>query len=422
MESSKYSLRHLMIILAGMLSASIAGIVFNCAGIFLLPIATSLSIDISQVSIFLTVEAIVMTISVSFWGNLFESKPVRLLGAISVIVLAISFFTLSVASNIAIFYFVGVAFGIIMPFYTYLFIPTMINRWFSKRAGTFIGLCFAFDSVSAVIFNPIGASIIDAAGWQMAYRVFGIVVLIMGVIIVLVVRDKPQDIGLMPYGYRQTDSKENENVAVENESGIPASRAWKMNSFWLAAACIVLFGLVLCIYQFLPSYIDSLSFYGRTAMVGATLASVVMAGSMIAKVGLGWISDRSVIVGVLIAAITGFIGLIGLMLIPSNEILVYVFGLLFGVFFAGAAVLPPIIVRTIFGEMDFAKIYSRITAFRAFGSALGVTLWGVCVSLTGFNGLFIIGSVGTILALILGLSSLKSGSIQKSKEEANDNI
>lgn len=85
----------------------------------------------------------------------------------------------------------------------YLAVPSLINAWCVKRVGFFVGLCMAFTGIGGVIFNPVGSALIASGpeGWRTGYLVFGVIILVVTLPFTLfVVRSKPADKGLEPYG------------------------------------------------------------------------------------------------------------------------------------------------------------------------------------------------------------------------------
>jgi len=402
--------RYILVVVAGICSASLAGLVFNCAGIYLVPVMTTLGCQVSELSIYLTIAAFTMAVTVPFWGNLIERFPVRRLGIIAAVLILATYMFESCATALWQFYVVGLLYGVVMPFFTYLFIPTMINRWFESREGFLIGLCYAFDSIAAIIFNPIGASLIDAFGWAVSYRVFGLIAFALCFPIMLAMKDRPKDVGLPRY----RSAKDDPGDAPSEQAGkgvpvLPAAKAMRTLAFWITVFCIVALGLIAGIMQFLASFGTTLPISNGSAMLGATLASSAMIGSTLGKLALGWISDRSVLLGLAIATICGIAGMIGMIFFSGSIPAVIACAFLYGVFFACSAVEPPILTRTVFGLGDFTKIYSRVTMFRSFGSSFGMALWGFCVAAAGYTGLFGIGSISAAAVLVLGIWALALG-------------
>ena len=81
-----------------------------------------------------------------------------------------------------------------------LFLP----NWFVRRRGLAMSLAFSGVGVGSVILLPWLQSMIARAGWRSACLALGIVVLVLLLPLNLLVRRRPEDIGLAPDGDRSS--------------------------------------------------------------------------------------------------------------------------------------------------------------------------------------------------------------------------
>ena len=77
-----------------------------------------------------------------------------------------------------------------------LFLP----NWFVRRRGLAVGLAFAGVGIGSIIILPWVQLLIDKSGWRAASWAMGIVVLVVLVPLNLLLRKRPEDIGLLPDG------------------------------------------------------------------------------------------------------------------------------------------------------------------------------------------------------------------------------
>src|SRR6266550_2272026 len=77
-----------------------------------------------------------------------------------------------------------------------LFLP----NWFVRRRGLAMSLAFSGVGVGSVILLPWMQSLIERTGWRSACFAMGILVLMLLLPLNLLVRQRPQDIGLEPDG------------------------------------------------------------------------------------------------------------------------------------------------------------------------------------------------------------------------------
>ena len=77
-----------------------------------------------------------------------------------------------------------------------LFLP----NWFVRRRGLAIGIAFAGAGIGSIIMLPWVQLMIERTGWRTACTAMGILVLVALAPINLLLRKRPQDIGLEPDG------------------------------------------------------------------------------------------------------------------------------------------------------------------------------------------------------------------------------
>ncbi len=79
---------------------------------------------------------------------------------------------------------------------------TVISHWFEKRRGTAMGIIMTGIGLGGMAMVFIASMMNEAYGWRWAYRFLGILVLAVVVpVILLVIRNRPEDMGLVPDGY-----------------------------------------------------------------------------------------------------------------------------------------------------------------------------------------------------------------------------
>lgn len=309
------------------------------------------------------------------------------------------------------FYLVGIVLGVGVAPLIYLAVPTLINAWCVKRVGFFVGLCMAFTGIGGVIFNPIGTAIIQSSpeGWRQAYLVFGIIILAGTLPFTLfVVRGKPADKGLLPYGAGEKDAADADGAATVGTQGVSAADAMRTPAFWAIVAFCGLITLNQTVYQFLSSY--ALSFSNSLPQIAAAsgvVASAAMGGQAIGKVFLGSVSDHSVRLGAICGIAVGAVGVLLMWGMPSVLALLLVGAFCFGVVYAMTTVETPLLVRSVFGSADYANIYSRVSMVGSLMSAVAAVFWSLVIDSAGGYGLmFALSLVCMAACLALALFAL----------------
>ena len=332
-------------------------LVLSCAGIFFTPVSTFFGVPKATFTLYFSIVNLAMMVTLPIWGKIMSKTDLRASLSVAAVLCGAGLLGMSACQAMWQFYVCGAVLGAGVAPFIYLAIPTLINAWCAKRVGFFVGLCMAFTGIGGVIFNPVGTALIDsgAEGWRTAYLVFGVIVLV-GTLpfTLLVVRNRPADKGLLPYGADEADAPSGEKdaeAAAAPEAGMSAPEAMRTPAFLALAAFCGVITLNQTIYQFLPSYAQSFGdSLPAVAAASGVVASAAMAGQAVGKVLLGAINDKSVHLGVFLGIGAGAVGVTVMWLVPGVLPLLLAGAFLFGVVYAMTTVQTPLLVRTVFGS------------------------------------------------------------------------
>ena len=385
-------------------------LVLSCAGIFFTPVSQYFGVATAEFTLYFSVLNIAQMLTLPVAGKLLSRLDARVVLSAAVALCAAGLVGMSLCQAMWQFYVCGAVLGVGVCPLIYLSVPTLVNAWCVKRVGFFVGLCMAFTGIGGVVFNPVGTALINsgAEGWRTAYLVFAAIVAVGTLPFTLfVVRSRPEDKGLLPYGALEGGEKDAEAAVV---SGVPAAQAMRMPAFFALAAFCGVITLNQTIYQFLAGYAQSFAdTMPAIAAASGVVASAAMGGQAVGKVLLGTINDRSVHLGVFVGICAGAAGVTLMWLFPGTLALLLVGAFLFGVVYAMTTVQTPLLVRTVFGSADYTNIYSRVSMVGSLMSAVAAVLWGLVVdSAGGYPLMFILGYGCMAVCLVLALFSLKA--------------
>ncbi len=378
-------------------------LVLSCAGIFFTPVSEFFGVSRAQFTLYFSILNIFMMISLPIAGNHLSRMDARKVLSGGSILAGLGLIGMSQGNSMPWFYVMGALMGFGVAPLIYLSVPTLINNWCVKRVGFFVGLCMAFTGIGGVIFNPLGTALIQSGpeGWRTAYLVFGIIALAGTLPFTLfVIRTKPQDKGLEPYGAHEAASDQ-PNKAVE-ATGVSASVAIKTPAFFAIAIFCGVITLNQTIYQFLASYATSFeATLPQIAAASGIVASAAMAGQAIGKVLLGIVNDRSVRMGIVFGIACGVVGVLLMWFVPSPLPLLLAGAFLFGIVYAMTTVQTPLLVRSVFGSADYTNIYARISMVGSLMSAVAAVFWSFVIdSPGGFPLMFALGLVCMLICFV----------------------
>ncbi|ANK82252.1 MFS transporter [Minwuia thermotolerans] len=325
-------------------------------------------------------------------GRLVDRKGPRLviqMGALSVgagMILATQ-----VAEPWQLYLTVGVLVGVGANLMSYTVQSMYLPNWFQRRRGLAISLAFSGVGVGAILVLPAFQQIIVAEGWREACYTLGILTLVLLVPINLLVRKRPQDLGLQPDGRKPAPGETDDGgqryrivdpewVAVEWTLG----RAVRTARFWWVA--LGFFTALVAWYAVQVHQTKYLLEIGFNPIDAAWALGFVAVVAIPGQIALGALSDRIGREGVWALASLGFAityaALLALKVWPT-ELLLYV--MVFGQGFLGYAytsVLGPIMAE-IFEGPHFGTIFGAMNVAAIGGGAAGPFIAGVIFDATG---------------------------------------
>src|SRR6202453_3419882 len=172
-------------------------------GVILQPLEKEFGWSTAQISVALAVRLALYGLIAPFAAafiNRFGVRPV----VISAVAMIIAGFLASMAMTqvwelVALW---GVLVGIGTGMVALVLGATIATRWFVHRRGLVGGMLTASTATGQLIFLPLMAKLTQDYGWRSAL-VFVVVMLLIALFVALMVlRDRPADVGLAPFGER----------------------------------------------------------------------------------------------------------------------------------------------------------------------------------------------------------------------------
>lgn len=162
------------------------------------------------------------------------------------------------------------------------------TRWFVARRGLVLGALSAANATGQLIFLPMLAKVVEGQGWRSATSIVAGSAVVVFVVVLIFMRDRPQDLGLLPYG--------------EDPSGAPAGPpplqpiaalrlAVKSPAFWVLAGTFFVCGAStngLIGTHLIAACHD----HGISEVRSAQLLAVMGIFDIVGTTASGWLSDR----------------------------------------------------------------------------------------------------------------------------------
>lgn len=411
-ETSNKRLHYAWIIMIGccFMQAGSLGAVLDACGVFFVPVCDDMGFTRAEISMYLTFYFVTTIIAMPIVGKWITKFNINILLSVMFALTAAAVFAMGWYNEIWQWWASGVVFGFCGSFIFVIPTPILIGNWFHKRKGIALGISMAFSGIGGAVFSPIFTFLIQEFGWRNAYMMAGVIIAIIVLPWTLFVfKLKPEDKGLLPYGYDANTEEEKKKVVAESLTGVPAKKAYKSGSFW----CMFLFCGFAAYFAGFNSHLPGFAIsVGHSAMVGSTLLTAVMVGNCVEKLLIGWLNDKlGVQFTVHIQLIMICAGLLLLMVGGSNLIILYLGAFLFGAQNSLYSVSNPLLIRQIFGEKDYPKIFTMARIGTGVIGCLGPLSIGAIFDATGsFYPTF---SVGIGVALACGVVVILAESFRK---------
>lgn len=418
-KSGGFHYGYLIVLSFIMTSFGTLSLSLSCTGIFFPPTAMEFGVAPGIMSYYITIMWVACIISLPLMGKLVAKRDIRMVMTVAVIIMAAALLLQSITQAWWQYLLCGALTGVGLTVPLFLAPSTVVNRWFKKRSGFFIGLIMAFTGVGGVVWNAVGGALLVGIGWRLTLVVFAIIGLVLSLPFTLfVLRSYPADKGLQPVGSEEDDEAApaaGADGAVDDEAvaaslpGMSAAEAFKSPSFILICILALLLNIGIFIYQLFASYIATLPIAVAWPTIGSLVMSVAMAGQTIGKIALGAAGDKSPLVATLFGVACGIVGLAAMALGGNVAWILFLAGGVYGICYALPNVMLPILTRAFYGVRDYSIIYSRISMAASIGGACAALIFGTITANFGYMPMFVLGIILVAASAAVVIAAVKVG-------------
>jgi MFS family permease len=266
-----------------------------------------------------------------------------------------------------------------------LFLP----NWFNRRRGLAIGLAFAGVGLGSMTLLPWVQHMIEHAGWRTACTAMGIIVLVVLAPINLLLRKRPEDLGLQPDGDAAPSASSPKPISNVVDSAWAGTdwtlrRALRTARFWWIATGY--FGGLYIWYAVQVHQTKYLLDIGFSSGAAVWALGVVSLLGIPGQILLGHVSDRVGREWVWSASCLGFAicfaALIALKFYPTS-LLVWVMVLAQGALGYGLTSIMGAVVVEIFQGKHYGSIFGTVMLAALAGGAAGPWVTGFLHDLSG---------------------------------------
>jgi sugar phosphate permease len=305
--------------------------------------------------------------------------PRRIMAASAILIGLGTLATITIRHPWQLFAVWGVLVGVGTGIIAIVLGATVVQRWFYAHRGLALGMLTASAATGQLVFLPFLAKLVVDHGWRSSVITMAALALLMAPIALLLMRDRPQDKGLLPLGQPEgvpVPTAAHQNPFVAAISAL--ATASRSREFWILAGSFFICGAStngLIGTHLVPACMD----HGMPEVQAASLLAVMGIFDLVGTTGSGWLSDRFDN-RILLFAYYGLRGL-SLLYLPYGFIAeghgLSIFAVFYGLDWI--ATVPPTVAlaRQAFGAEKTGLVFGWIMASHQIGAALAASFAGV---------------------------------------------
>jgi sugar phosphate permease len=337
-----------------------------------------------------------------FIGRLADKYGPRGLMPIAALIAGLAFLALGGIQSVWQFYLAYIiARAIPNPILVGVVPRTAAVNFFRRKRNLAMGISAMARPFGGSINIQIFSLIANAYSWRTAYRIHGMVALVIVLPLLVVMRRRPSDIGLEPDGDQpeaildQSTLQRRDSAREFSWTATEAAVTW---SFWLivVAESLVTLTSGTINFQIVPYLRDSGASVAMAA-IGLSLSSLL--GSL-GNPFWGYLSDRFSPRKMLLGLLSLTCVAVALFLVIPNSNAAFAVVVFYGTVAGGLNILGNMMIAQYFGRTSFGSISGLVGPFQTGALGFGPTLGALIFAYTGsYTWLFLFGLVGYLGAL-----------------------
>ena len=265
----------------------------SAPSVLIVPLEDAFGWGRDQISLAISINVLLYGLTAPFAAALMERFTVRKVVMASLITVSSgALLTTFVKAPWQLVLTWGVIVGIGTGSMALVFAATVANRWFVQRRGLVVGALTAAAATGQLIFLPGLTTVSENHGWRSIGLTIGSASLLMVPFIYFFLREKPSDLGLLPYGAPedwQPPVKSTMNAGRLAIVTLKEATAYK--DFWYLVGSFFVCGLStsgLIGTHFIPAAHD----HGMPQVMAASLLALVGVFDVIGTLFSGWLTDK----------------------------------------------------------------------------------------------------------------------------------
>lgn len=348
-----------------------AGTFFYAFSAFFNPIRASLTLSATAVAAAFSMRSLeggIMSPAVGFVVDRAGPRKMILFGSL---IAGLSMMWLSRADSLLTFYTPFILLSLGTSFSSGIVGMATISRWFVRRRGLALGV-YASGAGLGGLLVPVMIWLIDRYDWRNTLIITGVGFCILGVLVALVVRQRPEQMGLLPDGDHSGEGISSTKAQGTEEVNFSVSQALRTRTFWLLSISIMAAAMA-------PQALATVQIpYLESVKIDETLAGFVISAmtviSVLGRMAFGWLADfkdKSYIMAVALG-----LEALGLFLLASIVApwMLFLFLATYAPAYGGVISMRPAIVADYYGRKAVGSIQGTLWSIMTVGGVVSPLL------------------------------------------------
>lgn len=385
-----------------------AGCGFYGFNLFVIPLQKAFGWSRAEIMMATTIWTLTQGVFAPWVGRMIDRHDPRRIIIIGALLSSLALTLLTMTNELWQFYLFYGLYGCGFAATNVLPVSAIIFNWFKRKRGLAIGIAGTGVGAGGFVFSLlIGGYLIPALGWRKTFPILGLIMTAVIPLMLLVVKTRPEDIGLQPDG----DEAPLEDVAHRSsrktpEDSLSMGQTFKTWNFWLISFAATTFGFsTMAIIRNQVAHLEDIGF---SAAAAAGALGMVGIGNGIGKFAFGFIGDwvkpklsMAIGLGLQLIAVT-----ILMMVSPTSPaVAIWLYAAFMGLGQGSWMPTMSMLISTNFGMAAYGTIFGMINLINVIGASSGPLLAGyIYDTRNSYDLAFIICIATYIIGIVLALS------------------
>ncbi len=392
-------------------------------GTFLTAVTKSLGLERSLFTIADSLRYLTTTVMSLLLGKTVKKIGLRKMAGFGFTFLALSFTINSLGTDYWMFYIGGALLGAGLCWTSTSMVGYLVENWFTNGKGTIMGILLSANGlggfasefiVTKIVYGMDGGLSYEASRWRLGYRFIAILFLVVGILAVLVIRERPEDIGAKALGTDKPKKKKRGSDWV----GYSTNELIHKPFFYVAAVCVFMTGFALqSMVNVAKPYMYDVGMDKNYVIVVFASHSLLMMASKILT-GVSY-DNFGLKITHFLCCLCSMISLGALCVLDgSSAIPAWVYALVSSFGLPLETVMVPLTVSYMFGKKDYTRVLGYFLGFNTLGYAVGVPVANLVYDKCGSYRpiVFVLTGVIAAVTVVMQISMLMADRSRKKLE------